>query len=246
MGKTLRPMARKKEESVVEAIAPDPIIDNLKAFAAWFEKHFKQLAAALAAVLVGVLAYEVITSSSQRSAAAVTTQLTEAVKVYDEATDPQRVLTSTIPGALDADLEKARAKLAALQKEHADSGAAQVAKLYEADVARRLKKYPDAEVLYKDYLKSSKSDDSAMFVALEGAGYALEEQNKLDEALDYFSRIGEGVTAFYKDYGLKHKARVLEKKGDTAGAKAALQALVAIEPASTLRPFAEERLKTLP
>src|SRR5262245_1451520 len=186
-----------------------------------------------------------ITTATQRSAAEVTTSLTEAVKVYDEATDPQKILTTTVAGALDADLEKAREKFAAIQKEHGDSGAAQVAMLYEADVARRLRKNADAESLYKSYLKTATPSESLTFVALEGAGYALEEQNKLDEALEYFSRSGEGATAFYKDYGLKHKARVLEKKGDKAGAIAALQAIVAIEPPSTLRPYAEERLKTL-
>jgi tetratricopeptide (TPR) repeat protein len=108
-----------------------------------------------------------------------------------------------------------------------------------------LQKYPESEALYKEYVKNAKADDAALFVALEGAGYTLEEQNKLDEALEYFSRIGEGTTAFYKDFGLKHKARILEKKGDKAGAIAALQAIIAIEPPSSIRPFAEERLKSL-
>jgi predicted negative regulator of RcsB-dependent stress response len=238
-------MARKKEETV-EQIAPDPIIDNLKKGATWVEKHFKQVIGVIVLLLGAVLAYEIISTSTERSAAAVTTQLNEAVKAYDEATDPQKVLTTTVTSVLDADLEKAREKLAAVAKDHPDSGAAQMAKLYEADVARKLRKYADSEALYKEYIQTAKPDDMALFVALEGIGYALEEQNKLDDALQQFSRIGEGSTAFYKDYGLKHKARILEKKGDLAGAKAALQAIVAIEPPSTLRPFAEERLKSLP
>src|SRR5262249_4211647 len=134
---------------------------------------------------------------------------------------------------------------ASLEKEHANTGPAQVAMLYEADVARRLRKPADAEQLYKSYLKIAKANDPLMFVALEGTGYSLEEQDKTDEALEYFSRIGEGGTSFYKDYGLRHKARILEKKGDKAGAIAALQAIVAIEPPSSLRPYAEERLKSL-
>jgi hypothetical protein len=244
MGKTLNPMARKKQETV-EAIAPDPVLDTFKAGAGWLEKNLKLVVAGIALVLGGVLAFELISSSSERSAAEVTTLLTEAVKSYDEATDPQKVLTTTVAGALDGDFEKAREKFAAIQKDHPQSGAAQVAKLYEADLARRLRKHADAEALYKAYLQASKPNDPLLFIAHEGAGYAAEEQNKLDEALEHFSRLGEASTAFYKDFGLKHKARILEKKGDTAGAIAALQAIVAIEPPSPLRSFAEERLKTL-
>jgi tetratricopeptide (TPR) repeat protein len=238
-------MSRKKDESVVEAIAPDPVFDNLKKASDALQKNLKIVAVVTALLLGGVLAFQLINASSERGAAEVTTKLSEAVKAYDEATDPQKVLTTTVAGALDADYEKARAKFAELSKEHSGSGAAQLAKLYEADLARRLRKPADAEALYKEYVQSAKPGDTLLFVALEGAGYALEDQNKLDEAADYFSRIGEGSTAFYKEYGLKHKARVLEKKGDKEGAKAALQAIIAIEPPSSLRPFAEERVKSL-
>lgn len=238
-------MARKKEESVVEAIAPDPVFDNLKKASDALQNNMKLFGIGIAVVLGGVLAFQLINASSERGAAEETTKLSEALKSYEEVTDFQKVLTATVPGALDAEYEKSRAKFAAIGKENAGSGAAQIAKLYEADLALRLNKNADAEALYKSYIQAAPSGDSLMFVALEGAGYALEAQDKLDEAVDYFSRIGEGSTAFYKEYGLKHKARVLEKKGDKAGAIEALKALVAIEPPSSLRPSAEEKLKSL-
>jgi len=237
-------MATKKEN--VEAIAPDPVLDNLKKAGTWIEKNGKRLLIGIGAMLAAVLVGQMISSQADRDASEVTTQLAAGVKIYDDATDPQRITTTTVTAELHKPMLEAREKFAQVIKDHPDHGASQLARLYDADLARRLGKPAEAEQLYKDYIARAKSNDSMMFLALEGAGYALEDQNKLDEALDYFSKIGgEGPTMFFKDYGLKHKARLLEKKGDKAGAIAALQAIVAIEPPSSLRSAAEERLKSL-
>jgi tetratricopeptide (TPR) repeat protein len=239
-------MARKKEESV-ELIAPDPVLDSLKKSAGWVEKNMKPIVGGFAAILVAVLGYEYFVSKTERDASVVTTKLTEAVRSYEEAMEPSKILSSTVAGALDKDYEKAREKFSAISKEHPGSGASRLAKLYEADLARRLGKHADAEALYKSYIAEAKNDDVLLFLAIEGAGYALEEQGKLDEAIAMFGKLGDDGTStrFYKDYGLKHKARILEKKGDTAGAIAAYQSIVAMEPASDLKGFAEDRMKSL-
>lgn len=236
-------MAGKKEDSA-HLLVPDPFLETLNHWASWVQKHLKMIVGVLAGALAVILAFEFFSSQSERDAAAITTELTEAVKKYEEATDPQKVLTSTKADAMKEPLEKAREKLDAVVKAHPKHGAAQLARLYVADVDRRLKLYAEAEAAYKSYADNAKKDDNLLFLALEGAGYALEDQGKLDEALVYFNRLVENG-GFYKDFGLKHKARVLEKKGDKDGAIAALKSIVDIQPPSELRGQAEERLKAL-
>jgi predicted negative regulator of RcsB-dependent stress response len=239
-------MARKKEEEIIEAIAPDPVLDTLKRWEDWAEKHLKQIAAGLAVVLGGVLAWQLVEAKFARDASVVTTDLSKAVTSYEEVTSPQKILSSTVAGALDAELMKAREPFSKLAKEHGATGAGKLALLYEADLARRANKHAEAAELYESYLKGAAKDDAMLFLAIEGAGYALEEQGKLDEAAERFGRLTtEPGTAFYKDYGLKHRARILEKKGDKAGAIEAYKAIVAQEPVSDLKSFAEERLKLL-
>jgi tetratricopeptide (TPR) repeat protein len=239
-------MARKKGESA-ELLAPDPFLETLNKWAGYIQKHHKPLLASVGALFAGIVGFEFFSAQSEHDAAVVTAQLTEAVKAYDEAVDPQKTFTSTKAGAMDAELERARDKLEQVEKDHPGHGAAQLARLYEADVERRLHKYAEAEALFKAYIQAAKPDDNLIFLALEGAGYAAEDQGKLDDALGYFNKLAEGVGGgtFYKDYGLRHKARVLKKKGDDAGAAAALKQLVEMQPPSDLKGPAEEELKTL-
>jgi tetratricopeptide (TPR) repeat protein len=236
-------MARKKGESA-ELLAPDPFLETLNRWAGYVQKHHKPILASVAGVFAVIIGYEFFSSQSEHDAAVVTAQLTDAVKAYDDAVDPQKIMTSTKTGALDADLERARDKFEALEKDHPGHGAAQLGKLYEADLQRRLHKYAEAETLYKSYIQQAKPEDGLLFLALEGAGYAAEDQQKYDEALAYFDKLAEG-SGFYKDYGLKHRARILEKKGDTAGAIAALKRIVEMQPPSDLKSQAEDELKTL-
>ena len=83
-----------------------------------------------------------------------------------------------------------------------------------------------------------------LFIALEGAGYAAEEQNKLDVALEHFKKLLTLPNGFYKDYGLKHTGRMYELKEDKPKAIEAYKAIVAI-PSSKLHDFAESRLAVL-
>jgi tetratricopeptide (TPR) repeat protein len=235
-------MGRKKEEA--ELLAPDPFLETLNKWASWVQKHLKPLLISVAGAFAVILGYEFLSSQTEHDASVITSQLTEAIRAYDEATDPQKVFTSTRANGLDPELEHARTKLQEIGKAHPNSGASQLALLYEADVARRLRKHDEAEGLYKAYVDQAKPDDALLFIALEGAGYAAEDQGHLDEALKYFGRLADG-TGFYKDYGLKHKARVLKKKGDRDGAMAALKQIVDMQPPSDLKSAAEEELKTL-
>src|SRR5258708_4480786 len=147
-------MARKKGESA-ELLAPDPFLETLNRWASYVQKHHKPILGAVAAIFASVVGFEFFSSQTEHDAAIVTAQLTEGVKAYDDAVDPQKVLTSTKAGAMDAELEKARDKFEQLQKDHPGHGASQLAKLYEGDIQRRLHKFAEAETLFKSYLQAA-------------------------------------------------------------------------------------------
>jgi predicted negative regulator of RcsB-dependent stress response len=235
-------MARKKSND--PAVAPDVFQQQGVSWVGWLESNVKLVIAAIVVVLAGVIGLEYVQSSGERSSALMTDELVEAVEEYQEATELRKVLTSTSATELNEGYEKARAKLAAFQSEHGGTDAARIASLYEADLLARLGKQAEAETKFAAYVSSAKGDDELLFFALEGLGYAQEAQNELDEAAKTFEQLATSQP-FYKDYGLKHKARVLEQKGDKAGAIAAYQSIVDMEPASSLKPYAENRLKAL-
>ena len=235
-------MARKKSKDAVAA--PDAFQQEGIAWVRWLEENFKIVAGAILAILGLVIGIEYFQSSSQRGAALLTQELVEAVEQYQEATDLRKVLTSTSADQLKQDYEKTANKLKGFQEAYPNTEGARVASLYEADLLSRLDKQAEAEQKFSAYVSSAKPDDELMFFALEGLGYAQEAQSKLDEAAATFDRLATSQP-FYKDYGLKHKARILEQKGDKAGAIAAYQSIVEMDPASSLKSYAETRLKAL-
>jgi len=236
---------KKKKKAEDEALlAPDAFLENAGQGAGWFEKNFKVVLGGVAAALIAVFAIQTMSASKARAAAEVTTDLNDAVEAYREATDLQTVLTSTAPESLKTSFKKVHDQLADLRTAHPEGGPAIVAALYQADLARRLEKYDDAVALYDIYLKGSPADDSLRFFALEGVGYALEAADKPDEALERFKTL-ESTQDFYKDYALKHQARILESKGDKAAAATAYKAIVDMDPESPLKSFAQSRLKAV-
>ena len=235
-------MARKKSKDPV--LAPDAFQQEGQTLAKWLESNIKLVIAGLVVVLAAVVGLEYLESSGARSDAITTEALVEALEEYQEATDLRKVLTSTSATELNEGYEKVAAKLETFQREHQGTGAARIASLYEADLLARLGKHAEAEEKFSAYVSSAKADDELMFFALEGLGYAQEAQNELDEAAKTFDQLSTSQP-FYKDYGLKHKARILEEKGDREGAVAAYQSIVEMDPASPLKPYAENRLKAL-
>lgn len=238
-------MARKKKsKEEEELLAPDAFLETGQEKMAWLEKNLKVVLGGIAVVLVAVIGLEFSSSSSARSASVVTSALTEAIDDYREATGLQKVLTSTSPESLNEGFQKAYDGFAKVRADHAGSGAARLASVYQADLARRLGKTDEAIQLYDEYLSSAAKDDPLTFFALEGAGYAYEAADKHDEALARFETL-QTSQSFYADYALKHKARILEKKGDAAGALTAYKAIVEMDPASPLKSFAEKRIRAL-
>ncbi len=242
------PMSSKRKQQEKKAkeelLADDAFAAQEGAFSSWLEKNIKVVVGVGVLVLGGVVAMETLSAQNDREASTVTTELNQAVEGYQEATELRKVLTSTSADVLNKGFAASAKKFESIGKDFPKHEAARLALLYQADLARRQAKHEEAEKLFKSYLDGAKPKDAMIFLALEGAGYSAEAQDKGDNALGYYKQLAEKAP-FYKDYSLKHQARVLEKKGDTKGAIAAYKSITEMKPESKLKRFAEDRLKAL-
>lgn len=238
-------MATRKQK-VAELTAPDPFLDNANKIAAWVEKRLKKIAIGGVALAVLVAVGLMIGQQRERSASAITADLTDAMDGYRDATNPTPPTdtATTAPTASDKakDALPPYEELIAKEPGH---GAAVLARLYAGDLARRAGDHAKAAEHFEAYLKATRSSDTLRFFAQEGLGYALEEQGKNEEALTAFAGLLELPKGFYKDYGYKHTARIHEQLGNNDKAIEAYKAIVDDLSDSKLRDFAEEQIKRL-
>jgi hypothetical protein len=242
MSRQSKKRRRKEEAAREELLAPDAFEAQGATWSSWLEKNLKLVAGALGAVLLTVVAVEIVRSSSEGTAAVHTGELIDAVDAYREAVrgDPGSVATSTGSEGADAALREARAELRGVLDGDGGEDLKALAQLYDADLARRLDAHDAALDGYDAYLAAAGPDDPFRFFALEGKGYAHEARGDLDAAAAVFEEVAS--MARFGDYGLKHLARVRRAQGDVEAAKAAYEKIVAREPASPLKDFAEQQL----
>lgn len=243
MSRLTKKRRQKEEAEREELLAPDAFEAQGQTWTSWVEKNLKLIVGGVVFVLLAIVGVEIVRSSGQGEASDHTKRLIDAVEGYQEAVSLRAVATST-SAAMDAKrYREARSGLVAVLELNASEEIKALAQLYLADLDRRLGDHPKAIEGYAQYLETTGEEDSLRFFALEGKGYAHEAADELDAALGAFQAI-EALEP-YADFGHKHVARVLRKMGDLAGAKAALEEIVAREPESPLKSFAEQQLATI-
>ena len=234
-----------RKQRVAELTADDPFLENANRIADTIQKNGKKILAGLLGVFVLTGLVLMVLQQQERGAAAMTTDLTKALDGYREATDPQKVFTSTVPGALETEAKEALPAFTAIISAEPGSGAASIARLYAADLSRRAGDDAAAEKLYSDYLSAAAPDDAARFVALEGAGYAAEAQGNHDRAIKHFSALLELPGTFYHDRAHMHLGRLYEQKDDKAKALEAYKKIVEDFPESKVLADAKKRVEAL-
>lgn len=136
--------------------------------------------------------------------------------------------------------------LSAFRLQHSGHTAANNAALPLAQALLRQGKPADALALVDEYLKNTDASDPMRPEAYESRGYALEMQNKYDEALAAFDQLSkETKTDFLKGMGLYHRARLLALKGDKDGAAKQFSEIEAAAPNTAAARLAKERMALL-
>lgn len=234
-------MAKKQE--VAELVAPDPFLESAGKVALWVEKHTRLLVLTVVGAALAVAAVLVLGAQKERSSAAVTASFGKAVEKYQDAIELSA--TGTTAEAKTKAYEAALPAFEGLLAEQASTPAVRLAALYAGDLARRLGRLDVAEKHFAAYAASAPPDDSLEHFALEGAGYAAEDANKLDAALAHFEQLGQLPERYYRDYALMHQGRILERQGKKDEAVARYKKLLEEMTDSPLRTTAESRLAAL-
>lgn len=243
MSRQSKKRRQREEAEREELLAPDAFVAKGATWSSWLEKNIKLIIGGLVLALLGIVGVEIFRQSQQSSAADATGDLIHGVEAYADSVSLQTVLTATTADGPREGWRDAREALRPALAEDRPAAARALARLYDADLARRLGELQQALAGYGAYLEQAEPSDPFRYFALEGQGYAHEAAGDLDLALAAFEKASQ--LERFTDYGLKHVARVKTKTGDTDGAKAAYEAIVARDPASPLKGFAEQQLALL-
>jgi TolA-binding protein len=189
------------------------------------------------AVVVGVVVYD----RGQKASAAATRTLTQAVtyEARAEVGDPALLLgpskrRPTAPVVKD-EAERAAAVEKALTELSAQAGGSEAeldAVLVAAARKMRDGKFAEAEAEYRRFLERASAGHPLKWSAREGLGFAREAQDDLEGALAEFKSLAGEKGAFYRDAGLWHQGRILERQGKKDEALAVYRQYIAEYPLS--------------
>jgi len=226
--------AAKKAASRGTSNPAEEVAKSVQTANAWIEAHGKKVWIALGAavaVAVAVLGIASLKDGKSREAGAllrtaVTTN--QGIIVAPEDTPPEDPILPTFTSAKERD-EKALAQYRDVQKQYPDSTAARYAALGEANILLGLGKPAEASAVFEKLRtgdeRDSAKDDYLRFRALEGAGYALEAQQKYAEAAERFEALSKLKNGAYRKVGEYHRARMLVLQGKRDEARKVLEAL---------------------
>lgn len=215
---------------------------------AWIDKHGRAILLVLGGALVAAVAVLLVSNARQSKAreagallhTAVTTA--QGIVVPADETPPEEPLVPVFPSVKERE-EKAFNQFQEVVKKFPDSLGATYAQLGEANAQLRLGKYTQASALFEKLRAQgadsnskggSSADDAGDFVrfrTLEGAGYALEGQQKYAEAAERFEALSQLHQGEYRMLGDYHRARMLVAQGKRDDAKKLLEALLKAEAA---------------
>jgi tetratricopeptide (TPR) repeat protein len=137
-------------------------------------------------------------------------------------------------------------KLTSFRQANTGQKAATNAALPLAQALLRKGKADEALPLIEEFLKVAEANDPLRAAALEDRGYALESLKKYDDALAAFDQLAkENKSDFLKGMGLYHRARMLQLKGDAAGAAKQYSEVEAAAPNSAASRLAKDRMSLL-
>lgn len=215
--------ARKAAERGKTDVVTDAVQQQALSAGSWVSDHGRTIGVAVATVAVlgiGLIAYQY---NAQSTAAAAAGALGNGVKatlaaVGSAADLPEDAPDEEIYATLDARTNKALAGYREVVSKHAGTTAAIWARLGEGNELLNLGKADDAARAFGAVFAATE-DDFLRYRALEGHGFALEAQNKLDDATQKFVEIGKLANGAYKPASDYHLARLLAVRGDAKGAR---------------------------
>jgi tetratricopeptide (TPR) repeat protein len=217
----------------------------------FLEKHGKQVALGAGAALAVGLVIAIAASMSGRGEDQAGRDFGAALKVLSRPVNANANPNDAKPGEepfkTEAEKDEAIVKsLTEFRSKHSGRKAAISAALPLAQALLRQGKADQALPLVDEFLAKSEPTDALRPAAFEARGYALEAQQKYDDALGAFDLLAkENKTDFLRGMGQYHRARVLMIKGDKAAAAKTLSEIESVAPNTAAARLAKDRITVL-
>lgn len=241
-------MAYKDEQK--ELKKPDELQKLGQEALPFLEKHGKAVVGAVGAVLVIGFVAAIVSTLNVRGDEQASRDFGAALSVLDRevnANPGEPKPGQEAPFKTEAEKDEAIVKaLTEFRAKYPGKKAAVSAALPLAQAHLRQGKADLALPLIEEYLAKAESDDPLRPAGYEARGYALEAQQKYDDALSAFDTLArENKTDFMKGMGQYHRGRVLLLKGDSAGAVKTFSEVETAAPNTAAARLAKERISAL-
>jgi tetratricopeptide (TPR) repeat protein len=222
-------------------LVPGAVTKKVEAARSFYQDNARLLLGGIGAGLIAAVLWITFSSQSNKQEREASDQLHTGIEAMNapvigpDETPPEDTSIDTYPSA-QARAEKARTEFQRTAKSFPDSPAARWAALGEANALLQLGKYAEADKAYQRLIGDDEADAFLRARANEGAGFALEAQQKYAEAAKRFEQLGAIDNGAHKPLADYHGARMYVALGDKKKAAQLLEALVKAERA---RPPAE-------
>jgi tetratricopeptide (TPR) repeat protein len=216
----------------------------------WLAQRQKLIGIAAGVLIVGGLGVAVANEVSKSGEAKASQALGQALAVLErpvEGVEPPQPGDTETPFKTLAERDQALVDaLSSFRKDHDGTRSATTAALTLGKAQFRLGKYPEAQQAFSSFLKDAGQNEPLRASALEGEGYALEAQQKYDEAIKSFEQMdAAGGGEFLAGMGAYHKGRMLILQNKKEEAAQVLSKVSTDHPNTGAARLAGERLAVL-
>jgi tetratricopeptide (TPR) repeat protein len=216
----------------------------------WLAQRQKLIGIGAAVLLLGGMGVGIANEVSKRGEEKASQALGQALAVLDR---PVEGVEPPQPGATETPFKTVQERDGALvtaltdfRKEHGGTRSAVTAALTLGKAQFRLGKYAEAQEAFGTFLKDAPQNEPLRAGALEGQGYALEAQQKYDEAIKSFEQMDSaGGGEYLAGMGAYHKGRMLILQDKKDEAAQVLSKISTDHPNTAAARMASERLAVL-
>ncbi len=211
----------------------DPFQENLIKAMALVTEYKKQLILIVGAFVLVIAIFSGIMYSFQKAENSAATRVTQALKTYSEANDP------------DKGYDLVSQEFETIFKDYSNTTAGKMAKVQFAKICYEASKFDQSFKYYKDALDTLKNDAAMENFLLASLGHVSIARKDLEKAKSYFSRIENGASDLLKDEAKFTLALLDESAGNISESKTRFETIVNDFETSIYRTIAQSKVNEM-
>ncbi len=211
----------------------DPFQENLIKAMALVTEYKKQLILIVGAFVLVIAIFSGIMYGFQKAENSAATRVTQALKAYTDANDP------------DKGYDQVNQEFEAIFKEYSNTTAGKMAKVQFAKICYEASKFDQSFMYYKDALNTFKNDAAMENFLLASLGHVNIALKDLEKAKSYFLKIENGSSDLLKDEAKFTLALLDESSGNVSESKARFETIINDFETSIYRTIAQSKINEM-